>query len=72
MSDTSERHRAEPHPASAHRTPEEIAEDEAGPIGNHSRPRNRLQADQGPVRKLSERELEAPGSVPGKSTGPER
>ena len=34
MSDPTERHKLDPHPISSHRTPEEIAEDEAGPIGD--------------------------------------
>jgi hypothetical protein len=34
MSDPSERTHANPHPISGHRTPHEIAEDEAGPIGH--------------------------------------
>jgi hypothetical protein len=33
MSDPTERTHANPHPVSGHRTPAEIAEDEAGPIG---------------------------------------
>ena len=53
MSDPSELHKAEPHPASSHRTPREIAEDEAGPIGEPSnKPDRTVRADQGPVRKL--------------------
>jgi hypothetical protein len=50
MSDPRELHEGEPRPASAHRTPREIAEDEAGPIGRHKN----IRADQGPVRKLDE------------------
>lgn len=33
MSDPTEHNKDEPHPASSHRTPVEIAKDEAGPIG---------------------------------------
>lgn len=33
MSDPSESTQANPHPVSQHRTPSEIADDEAGPIG---------------------------------------
>ena len=33
MSDPSEVNKSNPHPVSQHRTPREIAEDEAGPIG---------------------------------------
>jgi hypothetical protein len=33
MSDPTEQTHADPHPVSGHRTPAEIAEDEAGPIG---------------------------------------
>ena len=34
MSDPTEKSQANPHPVSGHRTPHEIAEDEAGPIGH--------------------------------------
>jgi hypothetical protein len=46
---------AQPHPESSHRTPREIAEDEAGAIGDgrKAQPKN-LRVDQGPVRKISE------------------
>lgn len=55
MSDPRELHEGEPKPASAHRTPREIAEDEAGPIGDGSKGHTKnLRADQGPVRKVSE------------------
>jgi hypothetical protein len=55
MSDPRELHEGEPRPASAHRTPREIAEDEAGPIGHPSNGRHKnIRADQGPVRKLDE------------------
>jgi hypothetical protein len=55
MSDPSELNKPEPHPVSGHRTPREIAEDEAGPIGDKSnRPEKKIRADQGPVRKLVE------------------
>jgi hypothetical protein len=33
VSDPTERSQVNPHPVSGHRTPDEIAEDEAGPIG---------------------------------------
>lgn len=33
MSDPTEANKANPHPVSGHRTPHEIAQDEAGPIG---------------------------------------
>lgn len=33
MSDPNERTQVNPHPVSQHRTPQEIAKDEAGPIG---------------------------------------
>jgi hypothetical protein len=53
MSDLRELHKAEPHPVSSHRTPHEIAEDEAGPIGDTSNPAHKnVPADEGPVRKL--------------------
>ncbi|MFL5572415.1 MAG: hypothetical protein ACJ78R_02765 [Gemmatimonadaceae bacterium] len=56
MSDTRNSTDSEPHPASSHRTPHEIAEDEAGPIGGGVRnhPRKNLRAEDGPVRKLDE------------------
>jgi hypothetical protein len=41
------------HPASSHRSPSEIAEDEAGPIG-HDQPRPSLTANNGPVEKINE------------------
>jgi hypothetical protein len=34
MSNPTETTQADPHPVSGHRTPREIAEDEAGPIGH--------------------------------------
>jgi hypothetical protein len=37
MSDPTEASQANPHPASEHRTPREIALDEAGPIGQPDR-----------------------------------
>jgi hypothetical protein len=52
MSDPRELHKAEPHPVSGHRTPREIAEDEAGPIGDSSNRDKNVPVDQGPVRKL--------------------
>jgi hypothetical protein len=66
MSDPTERHKAEPHPVSAHRTPHEIAEDEAGPIGDATKgDQKTIHADQGPVRKLDESiEEEKPRSKP--------
>jgi hypothetical protein len=55
MSDPGQLHQAEPHPVSSHRTPREIAEDEAGPIGESpNRVRKTVRADQGPVRKLDQ------------------
>ena len=55
MSDPGQLHQAEPHPVSGHRTPREIAEDEAGPIGESpNRARKIVRSDQGPVRKLDE------------------
>jgi hypothetical protein len=53
MSDPSELSKAEPHPVSSHRTPHEIAEDEAGPIGGRHRARKDIRAEDGPVRKLN-------------------
>jgi hypothetical protein len=55
MSDPSELHEGEPKPVSAHRTPREIAKDEAGPIGDTSKGQTRnIRADQGPVKKVDE------------------
>ena len=63
MSDPSELHKTEPHPVSSHRTPREIAEDEAGPIGEASNnPDRKVRADQGPVRKLGGSPEEPPKS----------
>lgn len=62
MSDPTEPNQAEPHPASSHRTPREIAKDEAGPIGgtpNH--PHTSLPAENGPVRPL-DKSLEQPAT----------
>ncbi len=61
MSDPRELHKTEPHPVSGHRTPREIAEDEAGPIGDSSNPAHKkVRADPGPVRKLDELSEEEP------------
>ena len=61
MSDPHELHKAEPHPVSGHRTPREIAEDEAGPIGDWSnRAHKNVRAEQGPVRKLDKSPEEEP------------
>jgi hypothetical protein len=57
MSDPTERYKAEPHPISSHRTPEEIAEDEAGPIGNPKARYAKPRADQGPIEKVDDGEL---------------
>jgi len=65
MSDPSERNKGEAHPASSHRTPHEIAEDEAGPIGGgRNQPRKNFRAEDGPVRKLDKapEKLEEPKS----------
>lgn len=52
MSDPTELNKAEPHPVSSHRTPLEIAKDEAGPIGgNPNDPDKKLRADNGPLDK---------------------
>jgi len=52
MSDPRDLSAVEPHPSSSHRTPHEIAEDEAGPIGGYpKRPGNKIRADDGPVSK---------------------
>ena len=61
MSDPRELHKAEPHPVSGHRTPREIAEDEAGPIGDSSKSAHKkVASDQGPVRKLDTSPKEKP------------
>jgi hypothetical protein len=62
MSDPTERKKVEPHPVSAHRTPEEIAKDEAGPIGDGSKAEHKKPAaEKGPVRKLDKASVEGPG-----------
>ena len=64
MSDPHELHKAEPHPVSGHRTPREIAEDEAGPIGDWSNHAHKnVPADPGPVRKLDK----SPDKLPDKA-----
>ena len=53
MSDPTELYQDDPHPVSGHRTPRDIAKDEAGPIGrtpNHLH--TNLRAENGPVRPL--------------------
>ena len=63
MSDPRDLGTQEQHPASSHRTPHEIAEDEAGPIGGgRAQPRKKLQAEDGPVRKLDKSPEETPES----------
>jgi hypothetical protein len=49
MSDPTERTHANPHPVSGHRKPEEIAEDEAGPIGQRDAS---VVAERTPTKKL--------------------
>lgn len=63
MSDPTERHKIEPHPISSHRTPEEIAEDEAGPIG-HASLRSAKLAPRDGERKDVEREKHKKNSKP--------
>ncbi|HEX9309764.1 MAG TPA: hypothetical protein VF887_03035 [Gemmatimonadaceae bacterium] len=61
MSDPRDTTTNEPHPASSHRTPHEIAEDEEGPIGGHRNlARKNLRAEDGPVRKLDKSPEEPP------------
>ena len=56
MSDPREEYEANPHPASSHRTPTEIAEDEAGPIGHDGHRRaESIQGNNGPVEKIAEK-----------------
>ena len=51
MSHRSELNQDDPHPMSGHRTPREIAEDEAGAIGGtSSHPLKNLRAENGPLR----------------------
>ncbi len=50
MSDPSERYKDEPPPVSGHRTPREIAEDEAIGGGRPNHPDKNLRAENGPVR----------------------
>lgn len=56
MSDPTERHKIEPHPISSHRTPEEITEDELGPIGDAESRYASPKADEGRVRKYDKRD----------------
>jgi hypothetical protein len=62
MSNPDESPEAQPRPDSSHRTPRDIAEDEAGPIGDGTKaqPKN-LRVDQGPVRKIGEPSEKNPG-----------
>ena len=51
MNHRSELNQDDPHPMSGHRTPREIAEDEAGAIGGtSSHPLKNLRAENGPAR----------------------
>jgi hypothetical protein len=61
MSDPTERTHANPHPVSGHRKPEEIAEDEAGPIGQRDAG---VVAERTPTKKLSQSDVapDAPGT----------
>jgi hypothetical protein len=54
MSDPTETTHANPHPVSGHRRPEEIAEDEAGPIGEGD---PRVVAERTPTKKLSQSDV---------------
>lgn len=54
MSDPTEVTHANPHPVSGHRKPEEIAEDEAGPIGRGAR---EVVAESTPTKKLRQSEV---------------
>lgn len=67
MSDPTETNKDNPHPASSHRTPDEIAKDEAGPIGetpNHHPPKN-LRAENRPVPPLDKSPEQPAGSKSG-------
>ena len=64
MSDPTERHKAEPHPISSHRTPEEIAEDEAGPIGDPDSRYVKPDGEEGRVHKHDERAKPKSGTKP--------
>ena len=64
MSDPTERYKIEPHPISSHRTPAEIAEDEAGPIGDPKSRYAKPTADEGRVRKYAKPAAPKPGSKP--------
>ena len=55
MSDPTERHKVDPHPISSHRTPEQIAEDEAGLIGDRDPRYAKRLVEEGQVRKYDER-----------------
>ncbi len=55
MSDPHQRDEGNPHPSSSHRTPQEIAKDETGPIGLDGHQRGeKVEANNGPVKKLRE------------------
>jgi hypothetical protein len=54
MSDPTEVTHANPHPVSGHRKPEEIAEDEAGPIGQGGRD---VVAEGTPTKKLRQSDV---------------
>ena len=61
MIDQREREEGNPHPSSSHRTPSEIAEDEAGPIGGDGYRRGAAaRPNNGPVQKVRETTEEAP------------
>ena len=65
MSDPRHREEGNPHPDSSHRTPTQIAEDEAGPIGgNGHRHAGSIHGNNGPVEKVGEKKGKKPSSRP--------
>ena len=69
MSDPTEATHANPHPVSGHRTPREIAEDEAGPIGqpDEDAPAKELSGEASPQQSAGAPPPRAPTSrQPGK------
>lgn len=65
MSDPTERSQANPHPVSGHRTPHEIAQDEAGPIGKPDLDVNPKKV-QGEKPPQAPAETQTPGAVTAK------
>ena len=68
MSDPTELNKAEPHPASSHRTPLEIAKDLGGPLGGHPNyPSKNLPADNGSLDKPPEQPARSKSGLKGRA-----